>query len=433
MGEPVPIEGDALGAAGGSGQVAGEDVLRRAFSVRRNLRALFVPPAGHLRPLDGLRALSILWVVLFHVAWYSAGRVPVDTYVRMLLSPWMVPVWRGDFGVDVFFVLSGFLIAGILIDERARLGRLHLGLFYARRLLRLWPALVVAVAADAAVIGDHVDMTWANVFYVSNFVPFAQVAMGWTWSLAIEEQFYLVCPWLVAALGDRRASVSIAIIGAIALGLCGLAALVVVAGGFHPFDSEIVLNREIGRWALGFDTLYTKPWMRAGPLLAGVTAAYVFRIPRAMEALATRRVAPVVAWVVALALGAAATHWQLVDSGPRALEVSYLATYRTVFGASVAYTILFALSRHPLGAALGRVLSVRVLFPFSQLAYSAYLFNPIVATVVHGALAPLARRHVAPPVALFLPLDFVGTFAVAAMIHLLVERPFMELRPRAAR
>ncbi|MGH7296154.1 MAG: acyltransferase family protein, partial [Polyangiaceae bacterium] len=173
-----------------------------AFSLDRNVRALFVPPdgAGHLRPLDGVRALSILWVVVFHAGWYAAWHIPPSTYVAMLVSPAMLPVWRGDFGVDVFFVLSGFLIAGMLADEKARTGRVRLGLFYVRRLLRLWPALVVAVAADVIVIGDHRAMAWANLLYVSNFVPIASAAMGWTWSLAIEEQFYLLWPLALGAL-----------------------------------------------------------------------------------------------------------------------------------------------------------------------------------------------------------------------------------------
>jgi len=58
--------------------------LRGAFSLRRNLRALFVPPAGHLRPLDGLRALSILWVVLFHAGWYAAFHIPPAMYGALL-------------------------------------------------------------------------------------------------------------------------------------------------------------------------------------------------------------------------------------------------------------------------------------------------------------------------------------------------------------
>jgi peptidoglycan/LPS O-acetylase OafA/YrhL len=407
-----------------------QERLRRAFSIRRNLRLLFTPVEGHLRPLDGLRALSILWVVVFHAAWYGALHIPPPVYGGLLLSPLMLPVWRGDFGVDVFFVLSGFLIAGMLIDERTKTGGLRLGLFYGRRLMRLWPALVVAVVVDMAVIGDNREATWANLLYLSNFLPIRESAMAWTWSLAIEEQFYLLCPWLVNGLAPMAPSRRVATLAAIAVALCALGAWIVVAGGFHHFDTEIVVNRDPDRWALGFDTLYTKPWMRAGPLLAGVASAYVYRAPRAMQAIATGGWKTVVGLVAALVVGAACTHWQLVWGAPRVVEVAYVALFRTAFGVSVAFVLLLSVSSHPLGGRLGRLLSARFLYPIAQLAYSAYLLNPIVTGVVDRALAPFVWRDGVAPMPLFLPFDAIGTFVAAAAMYVLVERPFMELRPR---
>lgn len=406
--------------------------LRSAFSLQRNLRILLVPPEGHLRPLDGLRALSILWVVVFHAGWYVGRHIPVSTYAALLFSPWMLPVWRGDFGVDVFFVLSGFLIAGMLIDERDRHGRVRLSLFYARRLLRLWPALGVAVVAHVLFLDDHPEMVWANLLYINNFIPILHGTMGWTWSLAIEEQFYLICPWLVSACAQVRANVRLAGLAGIGFALCGVAAWVVVAGAFHAIDSEIVVNRDFGRWAVGYDHLYVKPWMRAGPLLAGVAAAYIFRLPEVMDVLSRTRVLPAAGLVVAMVVAAACMHWPIVVGAPRAVEVAYLAVYRTAFGVAVAYVLLLSVSRHPVGAMLGRALSSRWLYPIAQLSYSAYLINPIVTTLIHQALAPLVWMGKASPMPLFVPLDMLGTFLAAAAIHVLVERPFMELRPRAA-
>jgi peptidoglycan/LPS O-acetylase OafA/YrhL len=401
---------------------------RSAFSLRRNVQALLAPRPGHLRPLDGLRALSILWVVLFHCGWYSVGTVDTPRYVHLLLVRWMLPVWRGDFGVDVFFVLSGFLIAGMLVDERARTGRVRLGLFYLRRLLRLWPALLVAVLADAALVGEHSDNLWANLLYVSNFVPIADAAMGWTWSLAIEEQFYLVCPWLVDALTPLRARPRVIALAGAALALCALGAAIAAVGRFHPSDSEIVINRDLARWTAGFDQLYDKPWMRAGPLLAGVAAAYAHRSPRVASALA-RGAAPAAGLLLALATAALCTHWQTFEGASAAVEVAYLACFRLLFGSAVAYVLLFALSRHPAGRAVGRALSWRGLHPIAQLAYAAYLVNPIAATCVHRALAPVVAASSVSPMAFFVPCDFAVTFLAAAVLHLAVERPFMELRP----
>ncbi|HEX3346147.1 MAG TPA: hypothetical protein VHS09_16300, partial [Polyangiaceae bacterium] len=94
---------------------------------------------------------------------------------------------------------------------------------------------------------------------------------------------------------------------------------------------------------------------------------------------------------------------------------------------------LLSISTHPVGRALGRALSSRVLYPFSQLAYSAYLLNPLVTNFADHTLAPFVWLGKAQPMTLFLPADVVLTFVAAAVMHVLVERPFMELRPKAPR
>jgi peptidoglycan/LPS O-acetylase OafA/YrhL len=127
---------------------------------------------------------------------------------------------RGGFlGVDIFFVLSGFLITTILMDEWARTGRISLGKFYARRALRLLPALVsLVVACDVAVM-IIARLYWPEVFgpvvlgmayasvaallYMANWVVVSVQTLwilGHTWSLSIEEQFYLIWPLCLLAL-----------------------------------------------------------------------------------------------------------------------------------------------------------------------------------------------------------------------------------------
>ncbi|MFO0672493.1 MAG: acyltransferase [Polyangiaceae bacterium] len=409
--------------------------LREAFSPARNLRATFVPPrdAAHLAPLDGLRALSILWVVVFHTAWHSFLVFPVPRYVELLTASWMLPVWRGDFGVDVFFVLSGFLIGGLLVDEHAAHGRIRFGLFYLRRMMRLWPALLAAALVHYAIFPGQVARAWANVLYVSNFVPVLTVGMGWTWSLAIEEQFYLVCPWLVLALRSLPSARARALaFGALATGLAAIAALVVISGDFHPLDTEIVYVRPPDVWARAFDTLYDKPWMRAGPLLLGVASAFAARSPRFMDRLAGSGSAGAFAIVTAGLASAAVTHWPLAVGHGRAVEIAYVALYRLAFGAAVSVVLLFALSTHPVGARLGRALGHRALYPFAQLAYAAYLLNPVVAILTQGALRDRALAFPGSPMLLLVPVEIALTFAAALVLHVIVERPVMALRPRAA-
>lgn len=148
---------------------------------------------GHRKTLDGLRGLSILLVYVFHA------------------SPSQVS--GGFLGVDLFFVLSGFLITTLLLEEWRETGRISLGAFYARRALRLLPALAlmllvllaVSAAAEPREAFSRLARSAAMVFfYSSNWFLIAQqfprAELSHAWSLSVEEQFYLVWPLLLILL-----------------------------------------------------------------------------------------------------------------------------------------------------------------------------------------------------------------------------------------
>lgn len=404
--------------------------VRAAFSLTANARALVTPSPDRLAPLDGLRALSILWVILFHAGWHAFLVLPVREYAALLGARWMLPLWRGDFGVDVFFVLSGFLIGGMLIDEHARTGRIALGLFTLRRLLRLWPALLFAAAFHYGVLGGPVHMAWANVLYVSNFVSVLDIGMGWTWSLAIEEQFYLVCPWLVRALVPTTPRTRALVFAGLAAGFCAIGAWVAARHGYGAADVEIVFNRPPQRWGAAFDDLYSKPWMRAVPLLCGVASAYAYRRASFVRALGASGVAGWLGLVVAVAVAVLATHWQTFATSARAIQIAYVATYRAAFGAAIAYVLLLSLSSHAAGVLLARALSWRALLPIAQLAYAAYLVNPSIAMLVQAWLRDRALAAPGSPMLVLVPAELVATFAAALVLHLAIEKPIMRLRPR---
>ena len=161
----------------------------------------------HLPGLDGLRALAVLGVVAYHL------------HLRFMAG--------GYLGVDLFFVLSGFLITSLLIEERQSTGGVGFGAFWARRAKRLLPALFVmlVVVSVYVAVTSHFQLPGARVLntstlrgdaiatmlYVSNWHLIA-TSQGYfnhfafpsplehTWSLAIEEQFYLVFPFVVVGL-----------------------------------------------------------------------------------------------------------------------------------------------------------------------------------------------------------------------------------------
>src|SRR5688572_19999684 len=179
-------------------------------------------PLRHMPALDGLRGLAVAGVVLCHAGHLTGGYL----------------------GVDLFFVLSGFLITSLLLTERRDTGRISLSGFWARRARRLLPALfgmLAGVAVYAAVWADRAELdpiradALATLGYVANWraifagngywdVFSAPSPLEHTWSLAIEEQFYLVWPLAVLALlWVGRGSARAVLTGSLALGAASAA------------------------------------------------------------------------------------------------------------------------------------------------------------------------------------------------------------------
>jgi peptidoglycan/LPS O-acetylase OafA/YrhL len=156
---------------------------------------------GHRPALDLIRAVAVMLVVALHYAGQARHLIP-----------------GGDIGVNVFFVLSGFLITRLLLEERARTGRVDIAAFMWRRAARLLPALALLVAWIViaefvfGVYGDRSGVTrglLATVFYARNWLTVAgagEPALGMAWSLSVEEQFYLVWPFVFAAVARRWGS-----------------------------------------------------------------------------------------------------------------------------------------------------------------------------------------------------------------------------------
>lgn len=167
---------------------------------------------GRIPCLDGLRALSIIAVAFGHLC--GTRGFPIPAVV-------LLPGDLSNLGVRVFFVISGFLITHLLIQESRASGRISLRGFYLRRSFRIFPAfyLYLSVIAGLAVSG-YVAVHWSNIgfaaCYVINFLEEKDWVVGHFWSLAVEEQFYLLWPITIVVLGWRRSTLVVvaAVLGA---------------------------------------------------------------------------------------------------------------------------------------------------------------------------------------------------------------------------
>jgi peptidoglycan/LPS O-acetylase OafA/YrhL len=330
--------------------------------------------------LDAVRGIAIL-VVMFH---NERDAFPSLHLQAVFASGWM--------GVDLFFVLSGFLITGILLD--AKNSASFFRNFYARRCLRIWPlyyALLVLMfvavpllrPGQASIVFERSHPWWAYPFYLQNFlVPVSTNAVGAlavTWSLAIEEQFYLLWPLVVRYLSrSRLRQISLAVV----LG--------------SPFVRLYLSGH-------GVD-LYTNPFCRLDGLMAGAFFATLVREPR-FEA---RRYVNA-AW----ALLAVALPLALATDGRGVQWIVY--SFSVLASAGLVYLALFSPTRW-----LQRILNSRPLMFTGTISYGLYLLHKIPFDMVKGR----SFDHPALAFALLL----AATYVLASASWYLFERPFLRLK-----
>lgn len=323
--------------------------------------------AVHVPGLDGVRGLAIALVMILHLG-VMLPETPVEHAVFAGLS-------AGWIGVDLFFVLSGALITGILLDSRG--GPHYFRNFYIRRVLRIFP-LYFAVLIFSFYVLPHFPHPKLENFariegselwywlYLQNFAiglagGCRHAIMDVTWSLAIEEQFYLVWPLLVYRVPAPRL-VRLCLV-VIAAGLCLRVAL--LAAGVDP-------------WAV-----YVFTPTRLDGLCAGALVALALRSGTPKDALerAGRRV---------LAVGAALTAVVAVCDGGlpyngRAVQTVGYTALAVLFAGLVLLTIL----RSGTGSPVDRVMRWRVLTALGVFSYAIYLFHvPLRAVLRDTVLRP---------------------------------------------
>ena len=331
--------------------------------------------------LDGVRGVAILLVLLHN----TSMTYPSLSLQQVFANGWM--------GVDLFFVLSGFLITGILLDTKHSRG--YFTNFYARRCLRIWPLyysvivlMFVVVPAlrpsDAQTIFDRSSPWWAYPLFLQNFlVPHLTMATGLlavTWSLAIEEQFYLVWPWIVRYCSTTRLR---------RLAIVVICLSPVLRYGLSLYDVDLYVN-----------TLCRLDGLMAGALLAVAVRADGFRPSRYVRWAA---LVLVVAVPLAFALEALHARWMVFSLTSAA-------------SAAFVYLALFSAQKW-----LQAALTTRFLVYTGAISYSLYLLHKIPVDV---AQALHLDRHPA----LALPIVLTASYALAAASWRWLEQPVLRLK-----
>ncbi len=364
------------------------------------------PGRRYVAGLDGLRAFAVLAVIVYHlnVGWAQGGLL----------------------GVGVFFTLSGYLITDLLLEHKRKASNLFLGEFWVRRARRLLPALVVMLAVviiwvalahsselpalrgNVVAASLYMSNWWLIFQHVSYFARFGPPSpLGHLWSLAIEEQFYLIWPWLLL-LGLRyirepsrptRAPPRLAIVTLV----LAAGSTIAMAALYHPgFDPSRVYD--------GTDT-------RASGLLIGAALAMVW--PSARRRAGTTR----------------AMRWKLDYVGLGGLIVICLLIWRTnqysafpyrggMLLLSIATALVIMACVYP-GSRLGRILGMRPIRWIGVRSYGIYLWHyPVIVLTAAGGLGRFDLPRAAVQVTI--------TIILAALSWRLVEEPVRQAGRRSA-
>jgi peptidoglycan/LPS O-acetylase OafA/YrhL len=333
--------------------------------------------AGRISSLDGLRAISIVFVFFGHID---------GTLHASPLFHWLP---FADFGVRVFFVLSGFLITSLLLKELEVTQKISLKNFYMRRIFRIFPAsytyiLIVFIFAEFHLIFLNAHDILHAVTYTSNYYNGRSWYVGHLWSLSVEEQFYLLWPLMLGLSGRRR--------GMIIAALVCLFVPVIRMTEFH----YILASREgMGAW---FETAADS--LAIGCLLAG-TRNWLSRQSAYMKFLSSRL------FVIVPILILSMNYWHLH------LRYKYSIIW-PIMNLGIALSIDWCI-RFP-DNAMGRFLNWRPVAFVGVLSYSLYLWQQ-----------PFLNRNVNSLLTSF-PVNVAFAFCAALASYYLVEKPFLKLK-----
>ena len=350
--------------------------------------------------LDLLRALAIIVVVIYH-----AG-------IMGFPMPGRVYRW-GWIGVDLFFVLSGYLIGGQLLGFLVRDQRIDLGRFFARRALRIMPAYFVILAIYIFVPSwrEYPDMYpwWKFVISVQNIGLHGGTAFSHAWSLAVEDQFYLALPFILLFLNGRPRA---AIILPSTIFLGGILLRTFLAYQ-HPAEISGVSFRDYQAW------IYYPTWTRLDPLVFGVALAAIEKFrPQWWKRLMDSAI-----WLWLPGFGLIVYALWLGEGDY--LEVVSVIWQFPLLAIGFAALLVCALSP--------RLIFRRVRIPgaafIASISYSAYLVQKL---AIHGFEQFCLNHDIDPTSGSGLIGVEICVYVGATVLFFAVERPFLQLRKRIA-
>lgn len=418
-----------------------------AFSAYTNARKLLGTnqAAGSLSAINGIRFLSMAWVILGHTYYFGLnytsnmfefGKTKINQYLFM-------GIINATPSVDSFFALSGCLVAYLTLREMKKVGgakKLNWGMFYFHRFWRLTPPymLIILVGTilyryigngalqpdgDNTFMGSCRDNWWTNLLYVNNFVKTKEMCMGWSWYLANDMQMYILSPLILVPIFYNK------ILGGIVSAVF-LASTIIASGvisHIHEFPvqsfSQYAPTKQDKHYG---ELMYIPVYTRIGPYIVGLVTGYILykcnckcKLPKWIN---------LSCWLMCVLMTTAIIYGPFTYEDNHIMSTNdsaaYYALHRTGWGVAVCW-IIFACATGN-GGFVNDVLSWSPYVPLGRLTYCAYLLHPLVMSKYYeNRMQPLYFTDY-DTVYLFLG-NLVLSYGAAFVVSLFFESPMMGL------
>lgn len=416
--------------------------IKNAFRFKENFLSIFQRPNDNYAAIDGLRGLSFVWMFMFHCFLYAKYHYGYDKLLGLINdSPLALNwLWNADKAVDTFFFLSGFLISALLFKEYKLTNDIQLWNFYGRRYLRLTPVYVFSIACFALMRGPHWENLWQNLLYINNFFPYETMAMVWTWTLAVEEQFYLIFPLTLLFIFNKRIHLGYSLVFLFILSFVIRASFVIFDIQIRGVDMSVLVSNyeHLNHYSSAmYDNLYT----RYGAFICGIFISYLsaYHQDKVIALLKNRRVMllcnllflSTMLIIVFLPVADSSIHFS------QSFKDFYIVANRNIYSMCLAWIILLCVNKDHSIRWLNHFLSLKIWFPLAQLSYSMYIFHIVVISFMMFRVRDLTD-HAYLSVDDITPLFMLGFCFITLLLNILVsiftytciEKPFMNMRAK---
>nr|XP_043867843.1 O-acyltransferase like protein-like [Solea senegalensis] len=418
----------------------------QAFSLQNTCRGVFSTtssiPGGGYSSLNGIRALSLLWIICGHNSTFTYF-YNIDNaeewfeYIRS--SPFhIITAGPGFLAVDTFLVLGGMLSAKSLLGSINRAeGKLSVsvvGNYFYSRIKRIQPLHIFCLCLLIGVYslvkwGPYMAYLkevetckkywWANILFINNLINYEHTCLPWTWYLSLDFQFYATTPVLLY-LHKLNRGVFAAVVGGLLLLTTAAGAiltalnhfLVYIPGTWSPEERQSQLTM-----------YYTKPYTRYGPYLLGILLGIHFVTKK--DQLIKKKWQAALGWfctifLMAVVFGLAFALRETPDypSVPHAL---YQGLHRTVWALAIVWIIVACEEGY--GGLIKSVLSLGFWIPISNISFAAYLFHPIVISLHNGVQENTFHFTVFNFMILYFG-RLLPSLLIGYMLTVLIEKPY---------